>query len=82
MSARVTVVVDGRGCEVPSGCSVAAALLAIDRRRLRNSVKRVEPRGLYCGMGICFDCIVAIDGHVGQRSCLIEVRAGMRIDTV
>lgn len=81
MSARVTVVIDGMEREVPAECSVAAALLAIDRRHLRNSVKRIEPRGLFCGMGICFDCILTIDGRVGQRSCLIKVRAGMRIDT-
>ncbi|HZD57420.1 MAG TPA: (2Fe-2S)-binding protein, partial [Anaerolineales bacterium] len=37
------------------------------------------PRGLFCGMGVCFECLVTIDDLPGQRACLTTVRPGMRI---
>jgi sarcosine oxidase subunit alpha len=76
----VTIVVDGRPCEVAAGVSVAAALLALGHAAFRTSV-RGEPRGPVCGMGICFECRVTIDGHAHQRSCLVPCASGMIVDT-
>lgn len=80
MSGTVTIVLDGELVSVRSDCSVAAALLERDERTLRHSLRRNEPRGLYCGMGVCFECILTIDGRAGERACLVGVRDGMRID--
>jgi predicted molibdopterin-dependent oxidoreductase YjgC len=63
------------------GESVGAALLAAGQRRLRLSPRRGEPRGMYCGIGVCFECLVAIDGRHGVRACQTPVRDGMRVAT-
>lgn len=60
------------------GETVAAALTAagiVDLRLTRQG----RPRGIFCGMGVCFDCIVSVDGRRSQRACLTKVRDGMRI---
>jgi aerobic-type carbon monoxide dehydrogenase small subunit (CoxS/CutS family) len=63
-----------------SGRSVAAALLAADVRTLRHTAAG-EPRGLFCGIGTCFDCATTIDGVAHVRSCVTPVADGMRITT-
>lgn len=79
---RETVVIqlDGRALQVPGGGSVAAALLSADVTAFRKSVSG-EPRAPVCGMGICFECRLTIDGTPHQRSCLVQVRDGMTIET-
>jgi predicted molibdopterin-dependent oxidoreductase YjgC len=79
--ARVTILVDERPLDAYAGESVAAALLAGGRRVLRRTPKTGAPRGLFCGMGVCFDCVLHIDGMSNVRACLTPVRDGMRIDT-
>jgi len=76
----VTIVVDGRPIAAPIGGSVAAALLSAGVTAFRESVTG-EPRAPVCGMGICFECRVTIDGIRHQRSCLVTVRDGMTIAT-
>jgi hypothetical protein len=63
------------------GQSVAAALLAIGRRTLRRTSRRDEPRGLFCGMGVCFDCLVCIDGRPNVRACRTTVVEGMCVQS-
>lgn len=79
--APISIVVDGEPVHAHLGESVAAALLADGRRVLRRTVKRGEPRGVFCGMGVCFECLVTIDGAPGVRGCMTVVRDGMRIET-
>lgn len=62
----------------PAGASVAAALLSADRTAWRTT-RAGRQRGLFCGIGICFDCIVEIDGESGQRACMIPLADGMDI---
>lgn len=81
MSGRVTLIVDGQGVEADATASLAAALLAAGRPRLRAAPRSGEPRGLYCGMGVCFDCLVTVDGRPAVRACLTRVRDGMRVET-
>ena len=80
MSGRVRISVDGEALEVPAGVTVAAAILASGRSEFRRSVTG-QPRGPLCGMGICFECRVSIDGVAHQRSCMIPVAEGMEVVT-
>lgn len=72
--------IDGENHSVRAGISVAAALLNTGASRFRASVTG-EPRAPLCGMGSCHECRVTIDGCWHQRSCLVTVRPGMRIET-
>ena len=81
MTARVTILVDGRAVAADATASVAAALIAVLGPRLRTTDRAGEPRGLFCGMGICFDCLVTIDGRADVRACMTRVRDGMRVET-
>jgi len=78
---EIEIVVDGQPVRAFEGESVAAALLAAGRRALRTTERRGEPRGLYCGIGVCFDCVMTVDGQPGVRTCQTIVRAGMRVDS-
>lgn len=85
MSSKATtlsaeVVVDGRHVRVPSGRTVAVVLLDLGVAAFRKSVSG-ELRGPVCGMGVCFECRVTIDGIPHQRACLIPVVDGMQIRT-
>jgi sarcosine oxidase subunit alpha len=75
------LLVDGRPITAQSGDSVAAALLAADVLVCRTSAVSGAPRAPYCMMGVCFECVVTIDGEGSRQACLIPVRDGMRIDT-
>jgi len=77
----VTLIVDGAPLEAFCGESVAAALLASRRRALRTTSRRGEPRGLYCGIGLCFECVMTVDGRPNVRTCRTPVRDGMQVDT-
>jgi hypothetical protein len=75
-----TVLVDGQAIPAYEGETVAVVLLAAGQRRLRTTGGG-QPRGLYCGMGICQDCLVTIDGMPSHRACVTPARPGMRILT-
>ena len=77
----VEIVVDGLPITAFEGESIAAALLASGRRTLRTTARLHEPRGMYCGIGICFDCVMTVDGNPNVRTCQTAVRAGMRIES-
>lgn len=80
MNDAVPIRIDDRPYSVPAGTSVAVALLACGTYRFRASVQG-EPRGPVCGMGVCFECRVTIDGHPHQRACLVACVPGMSIRT-
>jgi sarcosine oxidase subunit alpha len=75
----ITVMVDGSPVLVPSGATVAVAI-ALTGRACRTSVTG-EPRGPLCGMGICFECRVTIDGTPHRRACQVLAEAGMDVRT-
>ena len=79
--AVIEIWVDGSPLPALDGQSVAAALHRAGVVVLGANPVTGEPRGAFCGMGVCFDCELAIDGRPGQRACLAEVRDGMRIET-
>jgi sarcosine oxidase subunit alpha len=75
---EVRILVNGEAVVAYKGESVYAALMAAGYRCLRRS-KSGEPRGGLCGMGVCFECLVTIDGIPNQRACAIEVADHMEI---
>ena len=80
MSKRINVLVDDELVSVGEGISVAAMLMNAGRGTFRISVAG-EGRGPVCGMGVCQECRVAIDGVAHQRACMRVVADGMRIET-
>lgn len=74
-------VLDFEGSQIPfrSGDSVAAALLAAGVSHLRESPVDESARAPYCMMGVCFECLVEIDGRQNQQSCLTRASPGMII---
>ena len=75
----VRLVVDGRNVAAPAGASVAAALLLAGHAAVRRSVVGGGPRGPYCMMGACHECLAEVDGAAGTQSCLVTVRDGMAV---
>lgn len=76
----VPVTIDGRPFAARDGDSVAATLLAAGVQACRTTPVSGAVRGPFCMMGVCFDCLVMIDGRPNQQGCLIAVRAGMHIE--
>jgi len=79
MSSQVTLMVNSVPVVVPAGTTVAVAML-LAGQACRTSVCG-EPRGPLCGMGICFECRVAIDGKLHYRSCQVLCEPGMEVST-
>jgi predicted molibdopterin-dependent oxidoreductase YjgC len=67
---------EGRPVEARAGESIAAALLAAGVRHLRTTRRDGRPRGVLCGIGHCYDCLVTLNGVPSVRACLAPVRAG------
>ncbi|MGG5808647.1 FAD-dependent oxidoreductase [Falsiroseomonas sp. CW058] len=76
----VGITFDGRPVSALPGETVAAALGAAGILAFRQTPSGV-PRGLFCGMGACFDCLVTIDGRASQRACLAKVVPGMAVES-
>lgn len=78
----VTITVDGESVRTESGRSVAAALTLEQQRTAWRSTRfNQEPRGLFCGIGACFDCLITVDGTPGLRGCMVQVEDGMSVKT-
>ena len=80
MADEVTLTVDGARVRVPRGAMVSAAVASAGRAAFRRSTTG-EPRGALCGMGICFECRVTVDGRPHVRSCQTPCRDGMDVRT-
>ena len=76
----ITFHFDGQEIAALEGETIAAALSAAGIVAFRRTASGA-PRGLHCGMGACFDCLVTVDGRIGQRACMTKVAAGMRVAT-
>lgn len=77
----VDIVVDGVAVTARAGDTVAAAMLAAGWSCCRTTPVTRAPRGPFCLMGVCFECLVTIDGRASQQACLVTVTPGMRVDT-
>lgn len=76
--AQLSLTLDGRIVNAYEGETVAAVLLAEGHIATR-STRSGSPRGVYCGMGVCFDCLVVVDGVPNTRACVTWVREGMQV---
>ena len=74
----IALTIDGERIEARRGQTIAAALVASGRRIFRHTRNAGRPRGLYCAMGMCFDCIVKVDGRT-ERACVTKVEQGMQV---
>lgn len=79
--APITIEIDGDTVEAYVGETLAAAMLATGRRVFRMSPRTGSPRGVYCGMGVCYECLMVVDGRLNVRACVTAVREGMRAQT-
>lgn len=75
----ITIWFEGQPVQAQEGESVAAALLTAGVKCLRHAQVSAKPRAPYCWMGVCYECLLEIDGEQNQQSCLIAVRNGMRV---
>jgi predicted molibdopterin-dependent oxidoreductase YjgC len=76
--APVSLTLDGRPVTAYEGETVAALLLAEGHVAMRTTPGGA-PRGIFCGMGVCFDCLVVLDGVPNTRACVTWVREGMAV---
>jgi aerobic-type carbon monoxide dehydrogenase small subunit (CoxS/CutS family) len=76
----VTIDLNGKPVTAYLGESVATALLSEEVFAMRTTTIG-EPRGIFCGMGVCFDCLVVVDDKPNTRACMTWVKAGMSIRT-
>ena len=75
------ILFNGSRVQAFEGQTIGAALWGAGHRQLRRTSRRNEPRGLFCGMGVCFDCLVRVDGRDNVQACLTPVRDGMVVQT-
>ena len=78
---RIAFTIDGRRVEARKGDTVAAAMLAAGIIQCRTTPVSGAPRAPYCLMGVCFECLVTIDGVGSRQGCLVPVRDGLRVES-
>ena len=81
MGRKVAISVDGKEMQAFEGEPIAAVLMANGIRVFRKTRKRGEPRGVFCAIGRCTDCIMTVDGVSNVRTCVTMVKEGMEIRT-
>ncbi|MEV0595231.1 (2Fe-2S)-binding protein [Nonomuraea cavernae] len=81
MSDAFQITVDGRPVPVTRGQTIGAALHAAGVRSWRTTRLGGRPRGLFCGIGVCFDCLVSVNGRPPERACLLDAQPGDEVTT-
>jgi len=76
MSQSFTFRFDDREVDCRTGWTIGAALTAAGVRSWRSTRRGHRPRGLFCGIGVCFDCLVTVNGQPSVRACLAEAAPG------
>jgi len=80
-SSSFTITVDNQEIQAMPGQTVAAAMMAAGIKKFRSSVTGTGRRGVFCGMGVCWECAVEINGQPHVRACITEAQPGMVIRT-
>jgi D-hydroxyproline dehydrogenase subunit gamma len=75
-----TIQVNGKPVTAYPGETLAAAMLAAGWRMFRHTALSGEPRGLFCGMGICYDCLVTVNGRANVRACATYAQPGDEVE--
>ena len=78
---KITIEVDGQPVPAFEGEPIAAALLAAGYKVFRYTVKKGEPRGVFCAIGRCTDCVMTVDGRPNVRTCITPAVDGMKVQT-
>lgn len=83
MTDRTERFMDFNGTPLPykSGQSIGAALMDAGITSWRTTRKKGKTRGLFCGIGICYDCLLTVDGAQNQRACVVPASPGAAIQT-
>jgi predicted molibdopterin-dependent oxidoreductase YjgC len=79
-SADLTIWFQGTAIPARTGDSIAVALLAAGITTTRTTPVSSAPRGPYCMMGACFECLAVVDGRASVQTCMTPVREGMRVE--
>lgn len=77
---EVTIYFEGQPLKAHKGDTVAAVLTSYGIRDFRYTRKAHEPRGIYCAIGRCTDCMMTINGKANVRSCITSVEDGMKVE--
>jgi predicted molibdopterin-dependent oxidoreductase YjgC len=72
---------DGDAVSFTDGQTVGAALVGAGIRSWRTTRNAGRPRGLFCGIGVCFDCLITVDGEPNVRACMRLAAPGMNVST-
>jgi len=77
---KVTIYLDSEPVEAHEGDTITSALWAAGKKVSRYTPERCEPRGLFCAIGYCSDCLMVVDDMPNTRTCITPVRDGMRVE--
>jgi len=78
---EVKITVDGKTVKAIEGEPIASALIAAGIMAFRKTIKREDPRGYFCGIGRCTDCMMIVNGIRNVRTCITPIKEGMKIET-
>lgn len=76
---EIEFTLDGQTVHCPEGLTVAGALFHLGRLNVRVTARAAVPRSLFCGIGVCCDCLMQIDDRASVRACMTLVQPGMRV---
>lgn len=78
---NASIIVDGQKVSAIEGEPIAAALMAAGIKKFRETPKHHKPRGIFCAIGRCTDCVMVVDGIPNVRTCVTPVKDGMIVNT-
>ena len=78
---EVKITVNGKNVKAIEGEPIASAVIAAGIMTFRKTIKREDPRGYFCGIGRCTDCMMIVNGIRNVRTCITPVKEGMKIET-
>lgn len=78
---KIKIFFNGKELEAYEGDMIASALIANGIKVFRFTKNDKKPRGIYCGIGRCTDCVMVVNGIINVRTCVTKVEDGMRIET-
>ena len=79
---EVTIFYNEKPIKAFEGEPIASALMAAGIKSFRTTAKRNEPRGIFCAIGRCTDCMMVVDGIPNTRTCVTMVKDGMKVETL
>ena len=78
---KIKIIFNGKELEANEGEMIATTLLANGIKVFRLTKKNKKPRGIFCGIGRCTDCVMVVNGIPNVRTCVTQVEEGMKIET-